>query len=97
MTADLGPPIASGRTAEIYDWDLDRVLKLVQRKPWQIARYQRRAAELHVEVHSRAVSRDLRSHPQTLERNRGGKAAARLSDGIPELETMLIGEVERRL
>lgn len=28
MSADLGTPISSGRTAEIYDWDQEHVLKL---------------------------------------------------------------------
>jgi len=124
VSADLGRPIASGRTAEIYSWDQERVLKLYydwvglediqnearsaraihesglpipevgelvrvnerngllyqrmdgnsmftlgQRKPWNIPRYLRRAAELHVEIHSRTISADLPSQRQMLEKN----------------------------
>ena len=28
MSADIGSPLSSGRTAEIYDWDPQHVLKL---------------------------------------------------------------------
>lgn len=124
MNSDLGNPISSGRTAEIYDWDQEHVLKLFydwvgsesieneaqiarvihesglpvpevgelihvndrtgliyeritgtsmfkmgQRKPWNIIRYIRRSAELHVEIHSHSISAGLPSQRQILERN----------------------------
>ena len=132
MSVDLGNPISSGRTAEIYNWDSDHVLKLFygwvglesieneaqisraiyesglpvpevgeivrvnnrngviyqritgpsmfrlgQRKPWNIPRYLRRAAELHVQIHSRTISANLPSQRQLLERS------IRLAVGLP--------------
>lgn len=124
MIEDLGQPIASGRTSEIYAWHQGQVLKLfydwvglesienearisralyesglpipkvdeivhvnehigliyqrvhgksmfalAQREPWNIPRYFRRSAELHVEIHSRSFSADLPSQRQILERS----------------------------
>lgn len=124
MSRCLGTPISSGRTAEIYDWDPDHVLKLFyewimlesieneahisrtiharglpvpevgemirvndrtgliyrritgislfklgQRKPWNVIRYLRRAAELHAEIHSYIISAGLPSQRQILERH----------------------------
>jgi uncharacterized protein (TIGR02172 family) len=40
-----------------------------KRKPWNVPRYFRRSAELHVEIHSRSISADLPSQRQRLERN----------------------------
>ena len=123
MSVDLGNPISSGRTSEIYNWDQEHVLKLFydwvglehiqnearvagaiyesglpvpevgeivhvnnrhgliyqritgtsmfrlgQRKPWNVPRYLRRAAELHVEIHSRTISANLPSQRQILEK-----------------------------
>ena len=124
MSRDLGNPISSGRTAEIYHWDQEHVLKLFydwvalenieneariactiyqnglpvpevgeiihvnnrtgliyqringtslftmgKRKPWNVPRYLRRSAELHVQIHSRTISANLPSQRQILERN----------------------------
>jgi uncharacterized protein (TIGR02172 family) len=124
MDKDLGVPISSGRTSEIYIWDEEHVLKLFhawvalenvenearitravyetglpvpevgevvhvndrhglvlqripgksmfrlgQRKPWNVARYLRRSAELQFEIHSHSVSAEFPSQRQILERN----------------------------
>ena len=133
MSKDLGNSIASGRTAEIYLWDQEHVLKLfydwvslesieseaqisraihesglpvpevgemirvnnrhgliyqriigtsmfkmAQRKPWNLIRYLRRSAELHVQIHSHSISAGLPSQRQILERN------IRQAVGLPE-------------
>jgi len=133
MHKDLGNPIASGRTAEIYLWDQEHVLKLfydwvaldsieneaqisrkvcetglpvpevgemirvnhrtgliyqritgtsmfkmAQRKPWNVNRYLRRSAELHVQIHSHSIPEGLPSQREILERN------IRQAVGLPE-------------
>ena len=133
MNEDLGNPIASGRTAEIYNWGQEHVLKLfhnwvklesieneariscaihesglpvpevgelihvngrvgliyqrvygdsvykaAQRKPWNIPRYLKRFAELHVDIHSRSMPTDFPSQRKILERN------IRQAVGLPE-------------
>ena len=122
MSTDLGTLLSSGRTAEIYAWDQDHVLKLFydwvalesieneartactiyarglpvpevgeilrvknrtgmlyqrisgtslytmgKRKPWNVPRYLRRSAELHVGIHSHSISAGLPSQRQILE------------------------------
>ena len=122
MSRNLGSPISSGRTAEIYHWGPKHILKLFydwvalesieneariactiyagglpvpevgeillvnnrmgllyqrisgpslytmgKRKPWNVPRYLRRSAELHVEIHSHSISAGLPSQRQILE------------------------------
>lgn len=134
MSKDLGNPIASGRTSEIYPWGQEHVLKLfhgwirlesienelriartiyesglpvpevselkrvngrvgliyqriygeslykaAQRRPWNIPRYFKRLAELHVEIHSHSVPGDFPSQRQILEKD------IQQAAGIPNL------------
>jgi uncharacterized protein (TIGR02172 family) len=144
MSRDLGNPIASGRTSEIYPWDQEHILKLfydwvelesienearisraiyesglpvpeagelihvngragliyqrvygdslykaAQRKPWNIPRYLKRFAELHVEIHSLSISTDLPSQRQILERS------IRQAVGLPNnLRTKVLAALE---
>jgi hypothetical protein len=48
--------------------DGNSMYKTAQRKPWNVPRYFRRAAELLVEIHSRRISADLPSQRQILEK-----------------------------
>ena len=45
------------------------MFRLGQQKPWNIPRYMRRAAELHIQIHSRTISANLPSQRELLERN----------------------------
>jgi len=47
----------------------DSMFKVAQRKPWNIFRYYKRIAEIHVQIHSRSISSDLPSQQQILERS----------------------------
>jgi len=47
----------------------DSIYKAVQREPWNVFRYNKRMAELQVEIHSHSISAGLPSQRQTLERN----------------------------
>ena len=121
MTGGLSRPIAYGRTAEIYAWQVGQVLKLfydwveledieyeariartiqasglpvptvvdilrvngrnglvyqrvdgntmwqeLSRKPWRVLDYARRLAELHAQMHSRAIQADIPAQRQRL-------------------------------
>lgn len=49
--------------------DGDSMYKVGQRKPWNVPRYSKRAAKLHVEIHSHSISADFPSQRQILEKS----------------------------
>jgi uncharacterized protein (TIGR02172 family) len=67
----------------------DSLYRLAQHKPWNLSRYYKRGAELHVEIHSRRISSDLPSQRQILERN------IRQAEALPShLRAKVLGALE---